>query len=78
MTTDEALERPVSLDGDPVKMSAHESEIPLGLADLHFEPGSTAPRHRAGADVIVLAGGHSPCTVDLVDLLGEHRSTTWE
>ena len=48
------------------------------FTDLYFEPGDTVPRHRTGADVIVLTGGHAPCTVDLVDLLGEHRSTTWK
>ena len=48
------------------------------FTDLRFEPGGAAPRHRPGADVIVLTGGQSSRTVDLVELLGEHRSTTWE
>ena len=48
------------------------------FTDLYFEPGDTVPRLRTGADVIVLTGGHAPCTVDLVDLLGEHRPTTWK
>ena len=48
------------------------------FTDLRFEPGGTVPRHRSRADITVLTGGHAPCTVDLVDLLGEHRSTAWK
>ena len=48
------------------------------FTDLRCEPGGTVPRHRTGADVIVLTGGHAPCTVDPVDFLGEHRLATWK
>ena len=48
------------------------------FTDLRFEPEGTVPRHRSGAEIVVLTGGHAPCTVDLADLLGEYRSTTWQ